>query len=324
MGYFDDTGYLNLNISLHTITLINVVICSISSLIVCAICITAFIIPPRASRRLEASFLVSSITGFLYNVVVVLSAVMSEQIDNNHPIELFITLQSFGMFYLSILCTFILKLYFSFKSSAFEMSRTLIRWFSVIVVMFFALNLTLNMLFCFFEVDVRILSILTSTVYIAGCFLAVWFFANNLLKLAKLQCTTSLHDLSVLQNDVKLSVRQQKLVDLATKSMMLFAIQMGSTILCIVILATGFPSFLRSSFVSIDIIINLLCSYYQFAFAQKHYRKCCGFCDDKFEDITIKWIKRRIFVFSLSKNQAETHMANIQSASMDTKTIQSV
>ena len=338
MGWFDDDGYLylNINTSLQTICITIAVICSISLLIQCAISITAVAKMrrnPRASRRLQACFVLSSISGCSYTAGIVILAVVSDQIYAIQSIAMFINfliLQSISMFWLFLLCTFILKLYLTFRSSAFEMSQTMIRLFALIVIMFFVLSSTGNILFVFFEISFEPLFFSTWILYIFGCVLAVYFFATNLLKLAKLQGqamsprTPSPSDLSVLQNDIKLSPRQQKSVDLATKSMMLFAIQMGSTIVILMILMFAFPIEFRAPFACFDITLNLLCSYYQFGFAQKHYRNCCGFCDDKFQGIMLNWIKRRVVMHSLSRSQAETYMANVHSTSLDTKTIQCV
>ena len=327
MGYFGDDGYLNLNIntSLQTICITITVICSISLLIQCAICITAVIKMrrnPPASRRLQACFVLSSISGCSCTAGVVIQAAVSDRIYVIQSIELFVNFlifQSIGMFWLFLLCTFILKLYLTFRSSAFEMSRMMIRLFALIVIMFFVFSSTGNILFVFFEISFETLSFSSWILYIFGCVLAVYFFATNLLKLAKLQGQAmSLRDLSVLQNDIKLSPRQQELVDLATKSMMLFAIQMGSSICVLLILMPAFPFEFRAPFACFDITLNLLCSYYQFAFAQEHYRKCCGFCDDKFQGIMLNWIKRRILIHSLPRRQAKTHMANVHSRPMDT------
>ena len=332
MGYFDDAGYLNLNIniSLRTIRIINIVFCSMSSLIQCAICITAVIKMRRnakSSRRLEACFLVSSISGCTYTMAVAIQNIAYQSVYDNQsawlPVFLLMML-SIGFFFVSLLCTVILKLYLTFKSSAFEMSLNMIRLFAVIVATFIVVISTGGILFVF-GVYFGPLYFIQWGLYIIGCALAVYFFASNLLKLAKLQCeATSPRDLSVLQNEIKLTVRQQKSADIATKSMMLFAIQMGSTIFFLLIVMTAFPMELRAIFASFDIPLNLFCSYFQFAFAQKHYRKCCGFCDDKFQGIMMKWIKRKIFTHSLSRSQAKTHMANVRSTSIGTKKIQCI
>ena len=324
MGWLGPDGYLNLNlniISVHTINIINTVFLSISLSMQCAICITAVIKMIRSvktSRRFGACFLVTSISGCLHTLTSLSWDVVKNNIysDSNQSLLWLcfriLNLQSFGMFYLSILCTFILKLYFSFRLSAFEMSLNMIRLFSVIVFMIFVLNLTVNILFSisFFGVVFDILIVLGAILWIIGMVLAAWYFVTNLIRLAKQQ---SSWDLNMMQNDSKLNPNQQELVDLVTRSMLVFAIQMGSTIVLVMILGAAVPALWTPPFISIDIIINLLCSYCQFAFAQKHYRKCCGFCDNKFQNIMLDWIRKRIFRQSLSGNQAERHMADIQS-----------
>ena len=202
---------------------------------------------------------------------------------------------------------FVFKLYFTFKSSMFQMSFTMIRLFVVIISLFFAVMLTSSILQFF--VDLVALGRLVSfsaafSLYIIGCGLAVHFFSSTILKLAKLQRTSS-RNLSESQNEVTLNQRQQKLADLATKSMMLFGIQIGSSIITGV-LGWAFSFVLRGSLVSLDVTFNLFCAYCQFAFAEMHYRKCCGFCDDKFRDMMSNRIRRSVSVVSPSTGQSKT------------------
>lgn len=208
--------------------------------------------------------------------------------------------------FLSLLCTVVLKLYLTFKASAFEMSLIMIRLFAVIVstiIVFSFTFSTLRFIYGFHgEAAPYCWALLFSCMflYILGCFLAVYFFASNLAKLAKIQ-GTSLRNLSAQRTDMKLNPRQQMLADLATKSMMLFAFQIGSTIFISFVVAFAFPQILRRSIYCFDFAINLFCAHLQFAFAENHYRICCGCSDDMFRGFMLNWVKRKIFTHSLPK-----------------------
>ena len=118
--------------------------------------------------------------------------------------------------------------------------------------------------------------------------------------------------------DMKLKPQQQKLAALAIKSMLLFVIQISSTIFISCILSFAFPRTLWEAFYVIDLTINYFCAYLQFAFAMEHYRKCCGFCDDKFRRIMFNRIKREMSNHSTSQSQAKTGEAPVRSQSPST------
>ena len=325
MGFFGPDGYLKIkiDISSQTIDIIDSVILFTSFLIQCAICMPAVIKMSQNSKsnmRLEACFLVTSICACSFTVTNAMFFVIDEEKYGIEFILWFILYISGQSFLLSLLCTFILKLYITFKPSCFRMPLTMIRLFAGIVAICALSGYLWSVLLCFCKTHSAALLFCFAFVYVMGCVLAVYFFAINLLKLAKLQGQAmSSRNLNVLQHDIKLSPRQQNYVDLATKSMMLFAIQIGSTIFNIFIFSLAFPRWLSPLFTTLDVNVNLLCSYYQFGFAQKHYRKCCGFCDNKFQGIMMNWIKGRIFSHSLSRNQAILFMNNVHSTSKDTK-----
>merc|ERR1711879_790950 len=86
--------------------------------------------------------------------------------------------------------------------------------------------------------------------------------------------------------NAELDPQQQQLSDVAAKYMMLFAIAMGTTILIYGLSSSvELPGELRHSLMEIDLSVNLLCIYVQFAFAKDHYGRCCGCCDKRFNGI---------------------------------------
>ena len=197
----------------------------------------------------------------------------------------FINFMSIGCFFLSILAIFVLKLYLTFKESAYRMSSLMIIVFSVIMCIMFICILLISSFFFWVPFSVwfwahNTLVVLCATLYLVGCVLAVYFFISNLSKLAKAR-RISLYKSKVRQEDIKLNPQQQQLSDIAY--MMLFVIEIGSTIFnMILILAVNVTSGLRVTMFSIDAFVNLFCIYLQFAFAENHYRKCCGYCDRRF------------------------------------------
>merc|ERR1719471_103063 len=70
--------------------------------------------------------------------------------------------------------------------------------------------------------------------FAVGSFLAVKLFVSNPSKLAKSRAT-SVRDLTVHHKEVNLDESQQKLVDLATKFMLLYGIAVLSTMCCWII-----------------------------------------------------------------------------------------
>ena len=276
---------------------------------------------PQLNMLLKACFAISSFCAFCYTVS---TALFNISIFTEHRVTLtctgFISLISMFCFFLSLLCFVILKLYLTFKSSTFQMSLTMIHSFIVIILLIFVVGLSGSILGLFSELLVfgLLLSFSALFLYIFGCSLAVYFFVISILSVAKLQRPSS-PNLNESQNEVTLNPRQQKLVELATKSMMLFGIQMGSSILITAVLGWAFPFVLRGPVVSIDVTFNLFCAYCQFGFAAMRYRKCCGYCDDKFRDMMLNRIKRRIFADSLSTGQTQTLESHLQVQSMSIK-----
>lgn len=323
MSFLTD-GYLNLNVdsASPTVMYINIPIQSIALLVQFAICSMAIIkmrLNPKTNMWLKACFVVSSFCACSNTVSFALVYLLDEL-----PILWFIKSMSWCCFFLSLVCTAILKLFITFNSSVYRMSRTMIRLFAVVVVLIFLCTLTASILELLVQ-DLREQPFFTALflfnffLYSVGCLFAVYVFVRDLLKLAETQ-RTSICNSGVTGKDMELTAKQQKLVNLATKSMMLFAIQLGSTMFIQVIVMWLFPIEVRGPFVAVDITLNLFCAYCQFGFSERHYQKCCGFCDRKFQGITLDWITKRIASQPLSENQTNTLHASIPSRSPSTTT----
>ena len=317
-----EKGYLSLNIPGERY--IEISIYSISLVLQFAITILAISKirrNPQISTPLSACFAASSSSVCSYTVSSILFHIDHfDDITILYKITTLIWSSSIFWFFLSLLCTVILKLYLTFKSSIYRMSSTMISLFTVIVLLCIIISLMFHFVVYGLECSNNIrfsLFALYGVVYLLGCSLAVYSFVKTLFAVTKTQ-ETSFRNLNVAPEKMKLKPQQQKLVDLAMKSMILFAIQIASTICITSILSFAFPWSLRDATYVIDLTINYLCAYLQFAFATKHYRKCCGFCDDKFRGIMLKRIKREIANHLSSQSQPKTVEASVPSQSPST------
>lgn len=317
-----ENGYLNLNIdtSSERVVYIEVLIHVISLLLQCTISILAIIKMRQCEKinmPLRACFAVSS---FCACFCTVSNTLINLNVFHHNHIVLKVTSLvwsvCYAYFFISLLCTFILKLYLTFKASIYRMSMTMIRLCAVIVLMCIIISImfSFSMFFFGFSGITFAVFFFGFFVYGIGCCLAAYAFISTLLRVAKAQETTY-RDLTVAMEDIKLKPQQKRLADLAMKSTMLFTFQMGSTFTFIIV-AFAFPPTLWDTPYVIDMTINLFCAYLQFAFAEKQYQKCCGFCDEKFEGIMLVRIKRRIFTHCLPP----THMMMVHSRSMASNT----
>jgi len=118
--------------------------------------------------------------------------------------------------------------------------------------------------------------------YAVGSFSAIRLFVNNVRRLALSQRPRpedAPQNLEALRSeDVMFGEQQEPLINVATKYMLLFMIAVSWNILTVALLgnAVSWESGIPSVFLVIDLTINLLCVYLQFAFATKQYMRCCG------------------------------------------------
>jgi len=114
--------------------------------------------------------------------------------------------------------------------------------------------------------------------YLIGVACAVSFFLNNLRKVALAQIPSPRNLEAQTTEDIPLNDQQQRIIHLASRYALLFLIAVSSDLLiaCLFQAAVSMESRIRSVFFTIDLTINLLCIYLQFAFAGEQYMRCCG------------------------------------------------
>ena len=221
-----------------------------------------------------------------------------------YPVFYFMGRFFYGAFLLILLLTLITRLYLTFNETALKMTKVTIHLFAIIFVLVFVSIILTN---------ISLLSFATSSfnwtfflcswlpgffVYIVGCALAVRLFAVNLSAVAKMQ-TVSQRDVIPKAKDISLNVKQEKLLHLSAKYILLFFIAIFSTAFFF-ILGHIVSHELQGLFGSIDLCVNVLCMYLQFAFAVKQYGKCCGCLDSCCREMEMKRLKRNIHKDSLS------------------------
>ena len=283
------------------------------------------------NTSLKVSFLVSLFSACAFSIVPLIFIILGQErilevmVNYERPychipfqakIGFFIWCMSWHLFCISLYCILVLKLYLSFKSSVYEMSVTMIRLFVVIIlltcicafsivimavfivsthsphdpesktILYFVQQIPITIpnhgLIIFFWV--LVISGL-ALFNITGC-LSMFYLLRTILKLATEQKTAG-RDLNVTQYAIKLKGKYE-----APKSMMLSTVFFQSWMVCYAIEGLVVPNTLRPSIWSIEISINLLCAYFQFSFAEKHYQQCCRCCDKKLRGFISNLMKR--------------------------------
>lgn len=186
---------------------------------------------------------------------------------------------------LTLLGTLVMRLHVTFGHSAFKITIKTVYVFITIFVLEFLICILWGIGAIFdsngdFDTGgtIREVSvILFSSLYIIGSAFAVSLFVVKLSKIARLQ-VASQGTLPVSPQDIELNTRQQQMLDVSARYILLFFIAALSSILYVVLLNT-ISRKLGGFFFGIEFCVNLLCLYLQFAFAAEHYRKCCGCLD---------------------------------------------
>ena len=205
--------------------------------------------------------------------------------------ELAVSIAQFfgGCFWCSLLCTLVTRLHLTFKGSALELSKSAISIFVCIFALLFLaimlgwvagiLNLNAN------DDDEDLEQILYLyalcsflLLYVAGSALSVHLFMTKLSAIAK--GISSENDQSSKGQEVKLNRKQQKLLNLSAKYILLFFVAISTSILAFLLWITVLlADDLAALFIFADFCVNLVCIRFQFAFATSEYQKCCGFLD---------------------------------------------
>lgn len=316
-----DDGYVqhwggNVDIDTDSIIAEFLILCtlSITLIIQCIIAFSAMIRMrqnPDIGIVVNICFFSSFVFGFLScasEIVIHVWDPPNWEHNIGHEMATFISFFSAGLFYWSILLTFIVRLYMTFRQSAYQMSTALMVTFSTILVLYVLLCTPLSILYVFdrslghYTLVLSELFIVVCFLYLFGCIFAVYFFISNLSKLAKALITSP--RVSVVENeyviekrptDIELNGKQQDLSHLSSKYMLLFSAAMTSTmVVCVLALAIPSQISLRGTLISLDLCVNLWCVYLQFSWAQKHYKRWCGWCDERAKKYGMKRTRRMI------------------------------
>ena len=207
------------------------------------------------------------------------------------------------IFYLTLLATLVLRLYFIFRGSSFEMTRSTKRLFVAIFIVLIALLILI--------IPARVLqfnghgdvdkfgrmiftasALLGLSVYVFGSALAVCFFARNLSKLAE-SMDVPQRESPAKAEDVSLDAKQQRLLDLSGKYMLLFLVVVLSTILSLSLLITVSTE-MGGLFFPLDYCVNLFCLYLSFGFANEQYLRLCRCLDSRCKAVVSNRSKRSI------------------------------
>ena len=222
----------------------------------------------------------------------------------DHPMFHVIGSFCYGMFMLIFLLTLITRLYLTFQASVMKMTKMTVRVFAIIFVLVFVSIILTVFGYTSFNTssshwNLFLFSFISGlSIYIVGCALAVRIFVVNLSTVAKLQ-SCSHRDVSPKAEDISLNEKQQRLLHLSAKCILLFFVAIffsGCTFFFVFIVTYEF----RGLFGAIDLCVNLHCMYLQFAFATKQYQKCCGYLDSRCREMEMKRMKRTIHKDSIS------------------------
>lgn len=212
------------------------------------------------------------------------------------------------MFLYILFITLVVRLYVTFKGTALAMSKCAIYIFVVILVLLFVVVMFIVAGYTLHAFDDAVgwtlflfSVILALLLYFVGSVLAVRLFVKNLHDAAKLQANT-MRCPTRTADDIALNAKQQRLLKLASRYILLFFVALCSTFLaeCLMFIVS-FEC--RAVFMTIDLCINLQCLFLQFAFAEKSYQKCCGCLDSRCVAVITNQTKRRIHRESISMMQ---------------------
>lgn len=270
----------------------------------------------KISRELVIVFYLSFVCALLFTSGFGVSTAL-DMSYGSHPVMLIarsILLFFYGSFLLILLLNLVMRLYVTFQDTPLRMNQHTVQLFVALFVVGFVL-IILGVIgrclilfgntfgsFLFFST-----LFLGFSLYVVGSVLAVRLFVMNLSSAAKMQASSvgSESDLTVNADDISLNVRQQKLLHLAAKYILLFFVAILSTMvawLCIIIVSFECGAIIMF----IDFSVNLQCLYLQFAFATKHYRKCCKYLDLRSKAVVLRRAKLQMLSQSLSA-QRQTH-----------------
>lgn len=282
----------------------------------------------QTRRELPFLFFIAVLSALVFTIGAVISNLMWVLYGSHPTISIAtVTVPFFYCFFLiTLLGTLVTRLYVTFKGSSLEMTQRTVQIFLIIFV---------------FE---SISSILTCTghalivygydnigdtityptacsfyiLYIIGSALPVRLFTGNLSKIAKMQRNSNLvhlshsghSDTSPVAQDTSLNSKQLTLLHLSAKYILLFFVAVISTILTyVLIVIVSFEC--RGLFMAFDLCLNLFCMYLQFAFAKKHYQKCCGCLDSRCRMCVLNRARKAIHKEAVKNQAALVEMSSV-------------
>ena len=219
--------------------------------------------------------------------------------SRDHPMFYVIGSFSYGSFLLILLLTFITRLYVTFQETVMKMTKMTVYVFAIICVLVFVSIIFTVFGYTSFQTSSSHLTLFLCSwlsglcVYIVGCALTVRIFVVNLSTVAKMQ-SCSHRDVSPKAEDISLNEKQQRLLHLSAKYILLFFVAMFLTAFIFILVFIVSSELLEALFISIDYCVNVLCMYLQFAFAAKQYQKCCGYLDSRCREMETRRVKRNI------------------------------
>ena len=264
----------------------------------------------RVSRLLPLLFFLSVFLALLITILFLVRVTLDQ--EDTLYIGLMIN-SSIPSFFVILLLTLVTRLHVTFAKSAFAMSKCKMFLFLIIFLLQFACILILNLVnllnkdesIIYQNVNWIVPSLFSLSFFVGGI-IAVHFLVDNLSKMIQIRAR-SVIDVMAKVGDISLDSNQQNLIALSSKYILLFCIAMCSTILINIVIgilfqdsdtgisgihcgtaSKGFNAHLIPRydagdcshrigfFYSFDYVFNLLCLYWQFAFAVDEYVCFCG------------------------------------------------
>ena len=304
-------GYLDIDIDGTSLAVAIPITILLSILLIfqCAICYIAFsqmLNREKIHFIFKLLFILSFILSITVSIILIVDEVLLMTSYSNHSRVLKALLGSMILlfqyyFYVCLLAVLVFRLHLTFHQSIYKMSQSmfvfLIGILGALCLISLADPIAMVMLIyipndkddpldltmkaedypSWFMITISVSGPLLVILFLVGSICAVLYFVNNLRLIAKDSAMTASPVSADPVNKIQL-----RYSNLAARYLLLFGIATSSALLCTVIsMAFSSISGMRSIFMVTDCTVNLLCVYFQFGFAEKHYMKCCGCLDTK-------------------------------------------
>lgn len=201
----------------------------------------------------------------------------------NNTMRMFCIFPGMNLLVISVLLTFVVRLYATFDKSAWRVSNTKICLCVIGIVIEEVNNIAGAVLYSIGLIGLKqlyTLLLISALIFITICCWTTYRFVRNLMALAKARAETiSRNDLS---NSEDICANQRRLVTLSSKYVTLFIIALVTSVLSFFLVAmcriywdvdTGFIT-------SVDCVTNIVCLYLFQSFAAVHYKRYCSRLDD--------------------------------------------